>query len=162
MYIPLLLSAQSQSSTDALGSVDTYFVTQTALGTPFQVDSGNLAVTKGTAQAIRVYAQLMVSSHVAVNNALDAILRKKPAVPPPTLLKVAYSTLISTLERESGKTFDADYITGQVNYQNANAALYKYEIANGADPDLKDFAQQTLPKIEDHLQRALNLQGGAQ
>ena len=104
----------------------------------------------------------MVSSHVAVNNALDAILRKKSAVPPPTLLKAAYSTMISSLEHEDGKTFDSDYITGQVFYQNANAALYKYEIANGVDPDLKDFAEQTLSKIEDHLQRALNLQGGAQ
>jgi predicted outer membrane protein len=117
---------------------------------------------KGTTQAIRDYAQLMVSSHVAVNNALDAVLRKKPAAPPPTLLKAAYSTMISSLEREAGKTFDSDYITGQVNYQNANAALYKYEIANGADLDLKAFAEQTLSKIEDHLQRALNLQGGAQ
>ena len=70
--------------------------------------------------------------------------------------------MISTLEREGGKAFDSDYVRGQVNYQNAHAALYKYEIANGADPDLKDFAKQTLPKIEDHLQRALNLQGGAQ
>ena len=61
-----------------------------------------------------------------------------------------------------GKAFDSDYITGQVNYQNANAILYKYEIANGADPDLKAFAEQTLPKIEDHLRRALNLQGGVQ
>ena len=162
LCIALLGSAQSQSSTGELGPVDTYFVTQTSLGTPFQVDSGNLAVTKGTTQAIRDYAQLMVSSHVAVNNELDAILRKKPAVPPPTLLKAAYSTMISTLEHEDGKMFDSDYITGQVNYQNANAALYKYEIANGADPDLKDFAKQTLSKIEDHLQRALNLQGGAQ
>jgi hypothetical protein len=34
------------------------------------------------------------------NNALDAILKKKPAVPPPTLLKAAYSTMISTLEHE--------------------------------------------------------------
>ena len=162
MCIPLLMSAQSQSSTAALGPVETYFITQTSLGTPFQVDSGNLAVTKGTTQAIRDYAQLMVSSHVAVNNELDAILRKKAAVPPPTLLKAAYSTMISTLEHEDGKTFDSDYMTGQVNYQNANAILYKYEIANGADPDLKDFAKQTLSKIEDHLQRALNLQGGAQ
>jgi putative membrane protein len=160
--VPLSVSAQSQLATTALGPVDTYFVTQTSLGTPFQVDSGNLAATKGTTQAIRAYAQLMVSSHVAVNNALDAILKKKPTVPPPTLLKAAYSTMISTLEHENGKTFDADYITGQVNYQKANAALYKYEIANGADPDLKDFAAQTLPKIEDHLQRALNLQGRAQ
>ena len=156
MCIALLVSAQSQSSAGELGPVDTYFVTQTSLGTPFQVDSGNLAVTKGTTQAIRDYAQLMVSSHIAVNNALDAILRKKPAVPPPTLLKAAYATMISN------NSFDSDYVRGQVNYQNANAALYKYEIANGADPDLKDFAKQTLPKIEDHLQRALNLQGGAQ
>jgi putative membrane protein len=156
MCIAVLVSAQSQSSAGELGPVDTYFVTQTSLGTPFQVDSGNLAVTKGTTQAIRDYAQLMVSSHIAVNNALDAILRKKPAVPPPTLLKAAYATMISN------KSFDSDYVRGQVNYQNANAALYKYEIANGADPDLKDFAKQTLPKIEDHLQRALNLQGGAQ
>ena len=162
MCIALLGSAQSQSSTGELGPVDTYFVTQTSLGTPFQVDSGNLAVTKGTTQTTRDYAQLMVSSHIAVNNALDAILRKKPAVPPPTLLKAAYSTMISTLEREGGKAFDSDYVRGQVNYQNANAALYKYEIANGADPDLKDFAKQTLPKIEDHLQRALKLQGETQ
>ena len=162
MCLPLSMSAQSQSSIAALGPVDTYFVTQTSLGTPFQVDSGNLAATKGTTQAIRAYAQLMVSSHVAVKNELDAILRKKPAVPPPTLLKAAYSTMISTLEHQGGKAFDSDYITGQVNYQNANAALYKYEIANGADPDLKAFAEQTLPKIEDHLRRALNLQGGVQ
>ena len=52
MCIALLMSAQSQSSTGELGPVDTYFVTQTSLGTPFQVDSGNLAVTKGTTQAI--------------------------------------------------------------------------------------------------------------
>jgi putative membrane protein len=114
MCVPLLMNAQSQSSTTALGPVDTYFVTQTSLGTPFQVDSGNLALTKGTTEAIRDYAQLMVSSHVAVNNALDAILRKKPAIPPPTLLKAAYSTMISTLEREGGKAFDSDYVETQI------------------------------------------------
>ena len=60
MCIALLMSAQSQSSTGELRPVDTYFVTQTSLGTPFQVDSGNLAVTKGTTQAIRDYAQLFL------------------------------------------------------------------------------------------------------
>ncbi len=46
---------------------------------------------------------------------------------------------------------------GQVDYQKGNAALFQYEIQNGADPDLKAFAQRTLPKIEDHLQLALKL-----
>jgi putative membrane protein len=144
-----------------LGPVDTYFVTQTSLGTPFQVDSGRLAETKGTTQAIRSYAELMVSSHITVNNALLAILKDKTPVPPPTLLRAAYSTTVSTLQHESGQTFDADYVRGQVNYQRANAALYQYEIANGTDADLKAFAQETLPKIQDHLARALKLENTA-
>ena len=49
------------------------------------------------------------------------------------------------------------YVEGQVDYQKGNASLFRYEIQNGADPDLKEFAQRTLPKIEDHLQRALKL-----
>lgn len=56
------------------------------------------------------------------------------------------------------KTF-LDYVQGQVNYQKANAALYEYEIANGTDSDLKAFVREILPKIQDHLARALKLQG---
>jgi putative membrane protein len=144
----------------ALSPVDTYFLTQTSLGTPFQIDSGRLAETKATMPAIRSYAHLMVTSHITVNNALEEILKNKAPVPPPTLLKAAYSTMIWTLENDTGQTFDADYVRGQVDYQRANAALYRYEIANGTDPDLKTFAQETLPKIQDHFERALKLQNG--
>jgi putative membrane protein len=145
----------------ALGPADTYFVSQTSLGTPFQVDSGRLAESKGTTRAIRSYAKLMVSSHITVNDALVGILKNKAPAPPPTLLKAAYSTMVSTLQHESGRTLDADYVRGQVNYQKGNTALYEYEIANGTDPDLKAFARETLPKIQDHLARALKLQGAS-
>jgi putative membrane protein len=103
----------------------------------------------------------MVTSHITVNNALLAILKDKAPVPPPTLLRAAYSTTVLTLQHESGRTFDTDYVRGQANYQRANAALYQYEIANGTDPDLKVFAQETLPKIQDRLARALKLEGAA-
>jgi putative membrane protein len=160
--VPLLLAisapvAQTHTASApgvALGLADTYFVTQTSLGTlgtPFQVDSGRLAETKGTTQAVRSYAELMVSSHITVNNALLAILKNKAPVPPPTLLRASFSTMVSTLQHESSQTFDADYVRGQVNYQKANAALYQYEIADGTDPDLKAFALETPPKIQDHF-----------
>jgi putative membrane protein len=61
----------------ALGPADTYFVSQTSLGTPFQVDSGRLAESKGTTPAIRSYAKLMVSSHITVNDALLGILKNR-------------------------------------------------------------------------------------
>jgi putative membrane protein len=155
---PAAPTPAASASGTPLGPDDTYFVTQTSLGTPFQVDAGRVALAKGTTQAIRNYADLMVSSHITVNDALLAVLKNKAPVPPPTLLKAAYATTVSTLQHESGSTLDADYVRGQVNYQKANAALYEYEIANGTDPDLKAFAQETLPKIQDHLARALKLQ----
>jgi putative membrane protein len=105
---PVALTPVASAPGVALGPADTYFVTQTSLGTPFQVDSGRLAETKRTTQTIRSYAELMVSSHITVNNTLLAILKNKGSIPPPTLLKAAYSTMISTLQHENGQTFDAD------------------------------------------------------
>lgn len=57
--LPRLISSPADSTPSpgapvvALGPADTYFVTQTSLGTPFQIDSSRLAETKGTTQAIR-------------------------------------------------------------------------------------------------------------
>jgi len=39
--------------------------------------------------------------------------------------------------------------------------LFEQEIQNGSDPELKEFARRTLPKIVDHLQRAEKLAAAA-
>jgi putative membrane protein len=148
---------QAKTASSTLSPVDVNFIGQANFGAPFQTDSGRLAERKGTTPAIRHYAHLMVVTHIPVTDALNAILERKGVKPPATLLQAAYETMISTLESEHGASFDRDYITGQVDYQKANAALFQNEIDNGSDPDLKAFARETLPKIEDHLHRALKL-----
>jgi putative membrane protein len=140
-----------------LDAVDFNFVGQANLGAPFQVDSGRLAETKGTTPAIRSYAHLMVTSHIPVVDALNVILKRKNITPSSTLLHGAYDAMISTLKADRRAAFDRDYVNGQVEYQKGNAALFEQEIQKGTDPDLKEFARQTLPKILDHLQRAEKL-----
>jgi putative membrane protein len=144
-----------------LNAIDFNFVGQANLGAPFQVDSGRLAETKGGSAAIRNYAHLMVTSHIPVVDALNAILQRKNVTPSNTLLHGAYDGMIFTLKADHGVAFDRNYVNGQVEYQKGNAALFQQEIQNGSDPDLKQFAHQTLPKIEDHLQRALKLAGAS-
>jgi putative membrane protein len=141
----------------SLNAVDFNFVGQANLGAPFQIDSGRLAETKGTTAAIRSYADLMVSTHIPVVDALNVILKKKDITPSNTLLHGAYDAMVSTLKADHGAAFDRNYVDGQVEYQKGNAALFEQEIQNGTDPDLKEFARQTLPKIVDHLQRAEKL-----
>jgi putative membrane protein len=156
--------AQSAAPPEApatLKAIDFNFVGQANLGAPFQVDSGRLAETKGTSVAIRSYAHLMVSSHIPVVDALNVILRRKNITPSSTLLHGAYDAMIATLEADRRAAFDRDYVDGQVEYQKGNAALFEQQIQNGTDPDLKEFARQTLPKIVDHLQRAEKLAAAA-
>ena len=140
-----------------LNAVDFNFVGQANLGAPFQVDSGRIAEEKSESAAIRNYAHLMVTSHIPVADELTGILRRKNVTPSNTLLHGAYDAMLSTLKADNRAALDRDYVNGQVEYQKGNAALFRQEIQNGSDPELKQFASETLPKIEDHLQRALKL-----
>ena len=145
----------------SLSGTDYNFVAQANLGAPFQVVSGRLAEMKAGTAAVRDYAHLVVVTCIPVVNALKAIRQRKGInAPANTLLHGAYVAMISTLKADRGLAFDRDYVDGQVNYQKGNAALFQDEIQNGNDPDLKEFARQTLPKIEDHLARALRLTKG--
>ena len=158
--LAVALMAQTAAPPEApatLNAVDFNFVDQANLGAPFQIDSGRLAETKATSAAIRSYAHLMVTTHIPVVDALNVILKKKNVTPSNTLLHGAYDAMIFTLEADHRAAFDRNYVNGQVEYQKGNAALFEQEIQNGADPDLKEFARQTLPKIVDHLHRAEKL-----
>jgi putative membrane protein len=150
--------AVSPTPVSGLSATDTNFVAQANLGAPFQIDSCRIAEKKATSAPIRDYAHLMVTTHIPVVDALNTILKRKGlSAPPNTLLHGAYNAMIASLDSEHGAALDRDYVEGQVEYQKGNAALFRSEIDNGDDPDLKEFARQTLPKIEDHLNRALAL-----
>jgi putative membrane protein len=153
-------AVETKAVSSSLSALDYNFVAQANLGAPFQVDSGRLAEKKAGTAAIRNYAHLMVVTHIPVVDALNTILQHKGiAAPANTLLHGAYAAMIATLKADRGTAFDRDYLDGQVDYQKGNAALFQDEIKNGNDPELKEFARQTLPKIEDHLARAVRLAG---
>jgi putative membrane protein len=154
---PATQTAENAASTK-LTPVDYNFVAQANLGAPFQIDSGRVAERKGTSSDVREYAHLMVVTHIPVVEALNKIIEQKDIkAPQNTLLHGAYDAMVFTLKADRGAGLDRDYIDGQVEYQKGNAALFRDEIENGTDPQLKAFARATLPKIEDHLNRALKL-----
>jgi putative membrane protein len=150
--------AVASKAASAVTPVDYNFVAQANLGAPFQIASGRIAEEKATTADIRDYAHLMVVTHIPVVDDLNAILRRKQIAPSAdTLLQGAYEAMIASLKADTGAALDRDYLEEQVDYQKGNDALFRYEIQYGTDPDLKTFAQRTLPKIDDHLQRALEL-----
>ncbi len=151
----LMLSGVAEAQAPAaINNVDYTFIGLTYLGNKFQVDTGKLGETRASSKAVRDYAQLMDTSHVAVENNLVALLgRLHVTQPPASLLANAYKDLVRELSTQQGPSFDRDYVQGQISYQDANDALYRWEIQNGSNAELKDYARQTLVKIDDHKQR---------
>ena len=150
------------SDSGTLGLVDYAFIGQTNLGNQFQIESGKFGETHAGSDAVREYARLMDTSHVQVEQNLIALLHKMNVQPPPTsLLAGAYKSLIGTMARERGTAFDRDYVSSQLEYQNANDALYRWEIQNGSNVELKTFARETLPRIDDHMHRVEALAAGS-
>jgi putative membrane protein len=153
-------SSESRAASFALSPVDYAFVAQANLGAPFQLESARLAESlaekRAMTPAVRDYAHQMLVTHGPAKVALDGILQQRGIhAPPQPLLEGAYRTMLASLEAAPDvTTFEREYLDGQVEYQKGNEALFQDEAQNGTDPDLREFARATLPKIEDHLQRA--------
>jgi putative membrane protein len=155
VFIVVAGAASAETSEPVpLAPVDYAFIAQTNLGNHFQIDTGKLGETHARGAAVRDYAQLMDSSHVEVENNLMALLQTMNLEPPPaSLLSGAYKGLVESLAGQQGAAFDRAYVRSQLDYQHANDALYRWEIQNGSNPALKAYARETLPKIDDHMQR---------
>lgn len=143
-----------------LAASEASFVQTAAQGGMAEVQMGKLAEQKSKSQAIRQFADKMVTDHTANDQQLQQIAQSKGAVLPTDLDADQQSTL-TKLQGESGRTFDRDYVASQVQGHNAMLSALQTEAASGTDPDLKKFASDTVPIVQQHLDAAKALQAGA-
>ena len=59
-----------------------------------------------------------------------------------------------------GDAFDRAYVQDMVKDHRKDVTLFEDQARNGKDPALKQFAQATLPALQEHLQMAERLARG--
>jgi putative membrane protein len=145
------------SSTEASGSVgmskltvqDAHFVKMAAMGGMWEVSDGKVAANQGDA-TVKNIGNTMVSDHTKANTELASIAKEKGiALPTQVGPKMAASS--AKLKGLSGSAFDAYYLQSELKGHEMTIALFKAEASTGSDPDLKAFANSTLPTLEIHL-----------
>ena len=141
-------------------SSDQSFFKHAAQGGIAEVDAGTLAQRKGDSQAVKDFGAMMVQDHSAANEKLKSIATAE-SVELPTKASVSQAASRAKLEVLSGDTFDKAYIKGQIAAHEQTVALFKREIASGADSQAKSFAAETLPTVESHLKKLRQIATGA-
>jgi len=140
-----------------LASADQAFVLKAAQGGIAEIQLAQLAQQRAESDAVKQFAQKMIDDHTT-NNAQLVKLATAEGVSPPSETSVQQQKMSQHLETLSGAKFDHAYMRGQIHAHMMMLKLFQAEAGGGQDAQLKAFAAQTVPTIQEHLSMAQQLQ----
>src|SRR5262245_5656006 len=142
-------SGQSDRAPSPKASPDEKFVKEAAMGGLAEVEIGRLAAQKATSAEVKQFAQRMVDDHGKANAQLSTLASKK-SIAPPSELDGKEKKSLEKLSKASAEDFDRTYIKMMVDDHKKDVADFKKAASSATDSDVKAFASETLPTLEDH------------
>jgi putative membrane protein len=155
---PLYSPTQDAASPSSkLSSDDSTFLTNAAEGGQAEVDLANLALKKSQNSDVRAFATRMVKDHSKANAKLKEVAVSK-GIKPPKGIGVSNNAELLKLKALSGNTFDKAYVDLMVDDHKKDVAEFEKASQQAKDDDLKKFASETLPTLQEHYQMIQDLQ----
>jgi len=129
------------------------------------VDAGKLAAARSTNEAVRKFAELMVTDHTGVNKAAVDLATRLKVTPEDNAtsqaLKAGGEKNVARLKTLSGAAFDKAYVDHEVAYhQQVLDAVDKVLIPGASNAELKALLVKVRPAFVAHLEHAKHLQAG--
>jgi predicted outer membrane protein len=136
------------------------FVINAALSDSYEIQAGRMAAQRGGSQQVRQFADRMVRDHSMTTQQLAMVLQSNGTpVVTPQALDPRHVTMMNDLAVAQGADFDRRYAIQQVSAHREAVELLQNYVQSGDNPALRQWAMQTLPTVQEHLQMALMLPG---
>lgn len=152
-------SSAHSSAKSAMSSSDSKFVTEAAQGGMAEVELGRLAAEKASSADVKQFGQRMVDDHTKANDQLKQVAAQKN-ITLPAGVGSKNQAEIDRLSKLSGADFDHAYMHLMVQDHRKDVTEFRKQANNGKDADIKNFASNTLPTLEDHLKDAQSIAAG--
>ena len=149
----LSMTIASGGALAAASAHDEDFAKKAAQGGMAEVEMGRIAASKATDQNIKMFGQKMVNDHSSANDELKAAAQKD-GITLPQDASDKQKKMADHLNSLQGAAFDKEYAQMMVKDHEEDVALFKKEASSGKDSAMKEFAQKTLPTLEEHLKMA--------
>lgn len=150
------LAQSSPNTKTAVSSTDSTFMKHAAAGNMAEIDMGRMALNKSSDAQVKQLAQRIVDDHTAANAKLKTLAESKhvtlPAGPTPDARKAAAS-----MRKMDGSAFDKAWSKHMVTDHQKAIKMFTKASSNSKDPDVRNFAQATLPVLKTHLEMAQKL-----
>jgi putative membrane protein len=143
------------SAKAALDEEDKNFVKEATIGGMAEVEFSKIAQKSENADVKR-FADRMIEDHTKANQQLASITTAL-GVETPKALDSEHERMREKLQTLHGKAFDEQYMRVMVEDHDKAVKLFRQEERSGRNAELKQFAQKTLPTLEEHQKMALEL-----
>ncbi len=146
----------SSSGKSNISHTDKKFIQEAAEGGMAEVEMGRLGQEKAQSAEVKQFAQKILQDHQQANQQLMQIAQQK-GVDLKSEVSKKDQKMLDHLRGLSGAEFDRMYVQHMVKDHEKDIKAFEKEANKGEDSDVKSFAQQTLPKLREHLQSAQTL-----
>ncbi|HEX4228455.1 MAG TPA: DUF4142 domain-containing protein [Bryobacteraceae bacterium] len=148
--LPIMLNAASVSKQDAA------FMKMAAEADMMCAHLGQMAENSASNTAVKDLGKKLVQDHTMNYQELTELASKTGEAIPKGIEK-RDDREIAVLTRDKGRTFDRAFLNHEVTDHEKLAKAFKDEAAHGQNPEIKAFANKSLPTIESHLHEAEDL-----
>jgi len=146
-------NTSNSASTSSDANADQHFISEAAKGNRAEVQLGQMMVSKATDPNVKKFAQMMVDDHTKALNQLQQIAQNKNITLPDGLPDDA-KDLQDKINNESGKQLDKDYMDAMVQDHQKDVQEFQDASNNAQDKDVKQWAGKMVPKLQQHLKKA--------
>ncbi|HBZ95085.1 MAG TPA: DUF305 domain-containing protein [Pseudomonas sp.] len=153
-----ICAASSLHAANEAESIDSDdFVEEASAKGVAEIETAKLALEKSQNEAVKGFAQMMVDDHRNANQKLADLAKSKDlgVSDDAELLNQAKAMVLKLRGEES---FDKAYMNNQVVAHRETIELFRRGV-NADDAEIAQFARDTLPKLEQHLKKAEEING---
>jgi len=136
-----------------ISSSDAKFMQKAAEGGRAEVELGKLAQQKAMRAEVKEFANRMVEDHARANAQLEKIASAHNVQLPADVDRKTRKEM-DKLSRLIGGDFDREYMKHMVKDHKEDVEDFRKEAKSNEDSEVKAFARQTLPTLEEHLAMA--------
>jgi len=134
------------------------FAVETTSSGMMEIELGKMAQEKASSQRVKDFGAMMVRDHTEAANKLKQIASNKN-ITLPAQMGDKEMKHVEDLSKKTGKDFDKAFMDMMLDDHKAAIKDFENTADKCKDPDLKNFAMQTLPTLQVHLDSAKAITG---
>lgn len=150
----LMIYAAAASAAD---SATQRFAQQAAADGIAEVELADLALERATNNEVKTLANHIKQDHQQANEKLKSIASQK-GVDVTEQTGDKHKREKERLSKLQGAEFDKAYVKAMIKEHEKDIKTFEKHAKNGKDPELKAFANDSLPKLREHLDHAKQLE----